>query len=248
VADRRARRARRPLPRSQHFLRSDLAAEVVRDACVGGDELVFDIGAGSGRLTAELASVARHVIAVELDARLAGRLCGRWPNVEVVQADASALTLPREPFRVVSNLPFDSTTAILRLLLDDPRTPLVRADLIVEWGVAIKRAIPWPSTVNGVLWGALYETSIARRLPRVAFDPPPAVDAGVLVFTRRMRPLVPADQIDLYRRFVSRGFRHGVRSVARARNVRPGTGSSANARELDAHDWAALFARRGARR
>jgi 23S rRNA (adenine-N6)-dimethyltransferase len=233
VSEPRARAARRPgRPRSQHFLRSSaLAAELVRDAALGCDDLILDLGAGSGRLTAELARVARRVVAVELDPGLASRLRGRWANVEVVEGDAATVPLPREPFRVVANLPFDATTAILRHLLDDPSVPLVRADVIVEWGVAVKRALPWPSTVNDVLWGAWYSTSLARRLPRNAFDPPPTVDAGVLVIERRADPLVPEAQCQRYRGFVAGGFRR-PRSVVRG-----------SPRDLDAHEWAALFSR-----
>ena len=193
---------------------------------------MLDLGAGSGRLTAELAQVARHVIAVELDRRWAERLRARWANVDVACADAAAFELPREPFRVVANLPFDGTAAILRHLLDDPSVPLVRADVIVEWGVAVKRALPWPSTVNDVLWGAWYSTAVARRLPRTAFDPPPSVDAGVLVIQRRAHPLVPEERWKSYRRFVAGGFRRGHR----------GLGGRA-ARDLDAHQWAGLFSR-----
>ena len=131
------------------------------------------------------------MLAVELDGKRAATLRGRWPNVEVIEGDAARIRLPREPFRVVANPPFDRTTDLLRMLLDDPRTALVRADLIVEWGVAVKRGLPWPSTLNDVVWGAFYETSVERRLPRIAFEPPPAVDAGLLVFTRRATPLVP---------------------------------------------------------
>jgi 23S rRNA (adenine-N6)-dimethyltransferase len=231
VSERRARAACRPAgARSQHFLRSQaLAAELVRDAVVGPGELVLDLGAGSGRLTGELARTAERVVAVELDPFWATGLRGRWGNVEVVLGDAAALALPREPFRVVANLPFARTTAILRHLLDDPLVPLRRADVIVEWGVAVKRALPWPSTVNDVVWGAWYCSAVARRLPRRLFEPRPAVDAGVLVFERRDRSLVPPDLAVCYRRFVAKGFRR-----------------RADARELDAYEWASLF-RRGAR-
>ena len=243
MADRRARGARRPdRARSQHFLRSSaLAAEIVRDATICPDELVLDIGAGSGRLTAPLALAARQVVAVELDRRWAARLRGRWPNVEVVEADAAELPLPHEPFRVVANLPFDGTTAILRNLLDDPRVALVRADVIVEWGVAVKRGLPWPSTVNSVLWGAWYATAVARRLPRTAFDPPPSVDAGVLVIERRPHALVADESWRRYRGFVARGFRHGLAAVAPARMLRRLRLGRAQPRDLDAHAWAALF-------
>ena len=234
MSEPRARAARRPgRPHSQHFLRSrSLAAELVRDSGVGCDDLVLDLGAGTGRLTGELARVARRVVAVELDRRLASRLRDRWENVDVVCADAAEVELPTDPFRVVANLPFDGTTAILRHLLDDPRVPLVRADVIVEWGVAVKRALPWPSTVNDVLWGAWYSTSLARRLPRSAFDPPPSVDAGVLVIERRPHPLVPERHWQSYRGFVANGFRrpHSVALRAAPRN-------------LDAYQWAELFSR-----
>jgi 16S rRNA A1518/A1519 N6-dimethyltransferase RsmA/KsgA/DIM1 with predicted DNA glycosylase/AP lyase activity len=228
VADRRARGARPSQRRSQHFLRPAFAAQLVRDAGIERDELVVDIGAGTGRLTEELARVARHVIAVELDAGLVRRLRGRWLNVSVVEGDATRLRLPREPFRVVSNLPFHRTTDLLHLLLDDPGVPLTRADLVVEWGVAFKRSVPWPSSISGVVWGAYYESTLARRLSREAFEPPPATDAGVLVFRRRAEPLVPCESVREFHRFVSRGFRFGA-------------GNGTPARDLDAHAWARRF-------
>ena len=200
---------------------------LVRDSGVARGDVVLDLGAGTGRLTAELARWGCRVVAVELDPVLARRLWGRWPNVTVVEADATELALPREPFRVVANLPFHRTTDLLHLLLDDPSARLVRADLVVEWDVAVRRALPWPSTVNGVVWGAFWETSLARRLPRTLFSPPPAADAGVLVVRRRARPLVPRGQAAAYRAYVAREFRR-----------RPW------ARDVDAHGWASAFLRR----
>lgn len=213
----------------------------MREAGVRPDELVLDLGAGSGRLTSELARAADRVLAVELDARWADVLRGRWANVDVVHGDAASVELPSGPFRVVANLPFDRTTDILRHLLDDPGVRLVRADLIVEWAVAVKRALPWPSTVNGVLWGAWYVSSVGRRLPRASFDPPPLVDAGLLVFERRAIGLVPEPCWRPYRAFVARGFRHGLRGVAPARTLRKLRLSGTAPRDLDAHQWARLF-------
>jgi 23S rRNA (adenine-N6)-dimethyltransferase len=210
---------------------------------VGADELVVDLGAGTGRLTDELARVARRVVAVELDPALVRRLRGRWLNVDVIEADAATVALPREPFRVVANLPFHRTADLLHLLLDDPTVPLSRADLVVQWGVAFKRAVPWPSSVSGVVWGAFFEATLSRRLPRLAFDPSPAVDAGVLVYRRRDQPLVPVRSVAGYDRFVADGFRHGVGHVVDAGVLRGiGRGRIA-ARDLDAHQWAELFQR-----
>ena len=193
---------------------------------------MVDLGAGTGRLTAELARSARHVVAVELDPYLAAQLRRRWANVSVLEADAREVELPREPFRVVANPPFQGTNEILRHLLDDPRVPLVRADLVVQWGVAVKRGLPWPSTVNGAVWGAWYSTRVARRLPRTAFQPAPSVDAAVLVFERRPRSLVPEHLAGDYRRFVARRFRRGRQ------------GNGIEPRQLDTYGWARLFAAR----
>jgi 23S rRNA (adenine-N6)-dimethyltransferase len=229
VAVRRSARARRAA-RSQHFLRSDaLASAIVREAGIGPDDLVLDLGAGSGRLTDPLARSARRVIVVELDARWAAHLRGRWPNVEVVQADAALAELPGEPFRVVANLPFDRTTAILRHLLDDPRVPLGRADVVVEWNVAVKRCLPWPSTLNDVLWGAWYGFTLLRRLDPRAFEPPPGVAAGVIAIERRAVSLVDERRWQAYRAFVAAAFRRGRGRIA--------------PRDLDAHAWAELFRR-----
>jgi 23S rRNA (adenine-N6)-dimethyltransferase len=214
----------------------------VRAAGVGPRDLVLDLGAGTGRLTSPLAGVARKVVAVELDPLLADRLRRRgWSNVEVIEGDAVEMALPREPFRVVANVPFGRTNDLLHLLFDDPHAPLVRADLVVEWGVGVKRALPWPSSVNGVVWSAAYEILVTRRLPPSAFDPPPAVAAAVLVFRRRHEPLVPLELSREYGSFVARGFRRGLRAVAPPAAVKTVAARDATARELDAFQWAALF-------
>jgi 23S rRNA (adenine-N6)-dimethyltransferase len=252
VAGQRARGAQGSArAHSQHFLRSStLARAIVADARLRGDELVLDIGAGTGRLTAELASRAAAVRAIELDPVLAARLRKRFrgvQNVAVVEADALRLRLPGRPFRVVANLPFAHTTAILRRLLD-PVAPLERADVIVAWDLARKRAACWPSTLAGVCWGVRFELVLARRLPAACFEPKPAVDAGLLQIVRRQVPLVAPADYDRFCAFVGAGFTSGslaplargrsLNRAARELGVRRGDGP----RDLDVHQWAALFA------
>lgn len=195
----------------------------------------------------ELARQAGAVEAIELDGRLAEGLRRRLgERVHVVHGDMLRLELPDEPFAVVANLPFGQTNAMLRRLLDDPRTPLRRADLVVEWGAAVKRARVWPSTLLGVTWGAWYGFAISRRLPAAMFSPPPAVDAAVLVVRRRPQPLVDVADWRAYRDFVRAGFEEGLRAVVPPRRRRSmadrvGFPPAATPRELDAHQWAGLF-------
>jgi 23S rRNA (adenine-N6)-dimethyltransferase len=237
-----AQRARLAL--GQHFLRSSrLADELVRAAGVAPEDLVVDIGAGHGALTRALARAGARVVAVERDSRLARELReDQHGGFVVVEADAATLTWPREPFAVVANLPFGITTAVVARLLGDPRVPLRRADLIVQLGFALKRTTAWPSTLQGVLWSVSYELSIARRIDRSAFAPPPAVDAAVLRAVRRSRPLVPPTEFAHFAAFVRAGFRQATDPpVDRRRALELGVGRRAAARDLSAEQWAALF-------
>ena len=221
------------------------------DAGLEPGTLVLDLGAGGGILTRALADAGCRVLAVELDTAAAAALRGRFaddPRVEVRHADAITVPLPREPFAVVANLPFAAGTAILRRLLD-PRVPLLRLDAIVEWGLAAKRTAIWPSTQLSCLWGAWHELSLVRRVPRVCFAPPPAVDAALLRAVRRKGPLVPVAEADAYLALLERAFaaqaplekvlpRATVRRVAHEL----GFDARALARDLDARQWAALYA------
>jgi 23S rRNA (adenine-N6)-dimethyltransferase len=234
--------------RGQHFLRSSkLAAELVRAAGIQRDELVLDLGAGTGALTSALARAGARVVAVEIDPVLAAGLRRRFPQVAVQNVDALRLRLPREPFKVVANLPFGRATGILRRLLG-PQVELQSADAIVEWAVAEKRAAVWPSTRLGAYWGAWFELSVLRRLSRCVFAPPPTVDAGVLRVVRRTEALVPPAQRRDYAAFLARDYRDGPRAVVpwatlKRLEAELGFDRRARARDLDANQWAALFER-----
>jgi 23S rRNA (adenine-N6)-dimethyltransferase len=218
--------------------------EVVRAAGIGRDDLVLDLGAGGGALTGALVRAGARAVAVEIDPELAAGLRRRFPDV--VEGDALRVALPRGSFKVVANLPFDGSTAILRRLLD-PRVGLETADVIVEWGLAVKRSAVWPSTQLGTYWQAWFELSLTRRLPRCVFSPPPAVDAGILRIVRRAEPLVHPRDRRAYAAFLARAYREGPRAVIswgvlKRLEAELGFDRHAEARDLDARQWAALFA------
>ena len=232
--------------RGQHFLRSNkLASELVRAARVQPDDLVLDLGAGTGVLTGALVRAGARVVAVDIDARLAEGLRRRYPQVDVRVEDVLGIPLPREPFKVVASLPFDGGTSILRRLLD-PLVPLASADVIVQWGLAEKRAAVWPSTQLGVYWGAWFELSVTRRLPRCVFAPPPSVDAGLLGVVRRDEALVAVAERNSYQAFLARWFREGPGAVVPRKLLKRcetelGFERRARARDLDAWQWAELY-------
>jgi 23S rRNA (adenine-N6)-dimethyltransferase len=199
---------RRATPPPRAELPSIPAAErFVAEAGVEPGELVVDIGAGSGAITHQLLRRGARVVAVEADPAWAGRLAefarqeGRG-RLRVVEADFLAWPLPAEPFRVTACLPFGATTAILHRLFDKPEQPVVRAEVIVQWEVARKRAASPPDTLVSTTWAPWWQFRQGRRVPAQQFRPVPRVDGGVLVATRRQPPLLPTGMAGPYAEFV----------------------------------------------
>jgi 23S rRNA (adenine-N6)-dimethyltransferase len=196
-------------PLGQHFLSGRLlASALVRAAAVAPFDLVVEIGAGTGALTEALASRARLVLAVEIDPNLASRLRRRFAgtdNVRVIERDALAFDWPAEPFRAFGNVPFAITTRLLRSILDTPW--LRRADLVVQWEVALKRAFPKSGNLLGFSWGPWWTFSVNARLSPWCFHPRPAVHAALLTIQRRVPPLLEPSAREAFTGLLIRAFR-----------------------------------------
>src|SRR5689334_22115084 len=84
-------RQRKQISLAQNFLRSPkLVHRLVGMSKIRPFDTVYEIGPGKGIITAALASVAGHVIAIEKDPELARRLRDRFrpvENVEIVERD-----------------------------------------------------------------------------------------------------------------------------------------------------------------
>ncbi|MGD9999695.1 MAG: rRNA adenine N(6)-methyltransferase family protein [Ilumatobacteraceae bacterium] len=173
-------------PRSEwgwHALDPEWARRIVADAGVQRGELVLDIGAGTGALTAELVRAGAYVIAIELHPDRLAVLRQRFTSgVRVVRADARDLRLPRRPFRVVANPPFGATSAVLSRLVHHG-SRLTRADLVLQDAAAHR----WASAraPGARTWWRTYDVVVGARVPRDAFRPAPAVGARVLTLHRR---------------------------------------------------------------
>lgn len=195
---RRSERDQRRRSLGQNFLADQsVIASIIAHLGLVPEELIVDLGAGSGALTVPLAEAGARVWAVERDpvwvARLEASLRTRrlGSQVRVIGTDLQRLRLPKEPFRVVANPPFNLTTEILSILLDRPSGPMTRADLILQYQVARKHTAQPPTTLRTASWAPWWEFSLGTRIPSSAFRPRPSVDAAVLTAVRRRPSILP---------------------------------------------------------
>lgn len=208
IWNQKQRERRRKL--SQNFLKDEWVAEkIVREAGVTDRDLVVEFGAGAGMITRALSKKARKVLAVEYDPFWVAQLKQTFSanqNVKIVAGDALSVDLPNEPFKIVTNVPFHISTAILHRLLDDPTQPLECAHLLVQKEFASKHARASPTTLKTLGWSPWWRFDAGFEIPASAFDPRPEVDGCLLVAAKRGPPLVAPERRELFRAFVREAF------------------------------------------
>jgi 16S rRNA (adenine1518-N6/adenine1519-N6)-dimethyltransferase len=194
--------ARRAL--GQHFLLDlNLTGRIARAAGNLATGTTIEIGPGPGGLTrALLAEGARKVIAIELDPRCVEalqELSAAYPGrLEIVAGDAMTVDpekLGDGPRRIVANLPYNVSTALLARWL--PALPqLERLVLMFQKEVAERLTAAPGSRDYGRLSVALQWRADVKRLfdlPPRAFTPPPKVTSSVIDIRPLAKPRFPAD-------------------------------------------------------
>jgi len=175
---------------SQHFLIDPhILDRIVTTAHPAGHDHVVEIGAGTGILTRRLASRARRVTAVEVDARLCRLLREELtdqPNVDIVQADALQVHWEQYGFSprsvpILGNLPYHITSPVLFRF---SRMGWVRSLLVlVQREVAARIVAPPGTRVRGLLsvWLQYVGTPFkVIDVPPQAFIPAPAVGSTLV--------------------------------------------------------------------
>jgi 16S rRNA (adenine1518-N6/adenine1519-N6)-dimethyltransferase len=159
---------------------------------------VVEIGPGRGALTEKLLERAGRVAAIELDAELAEYLRARWPQLELLAANALDVDWSRWGAGVLTgNLPYYIATPIVSRYLRTPAL-LSQAVFLIQKEVA-ERITARPGTRE---YG--YFTVECQFLAQVeylftvapgAFRPPPKVDSAVIRLTPKSSQIITTDKI-----------------------------------------------------
>lgn len=175
----------------------NIARKAVAAAEISSSDTVLEIGPGRGILTKFLLPLCRRLIAVEIDPPLARGLKTRFPQAEIHCADIlrfslQSLHLSSRSVKVVANIPYAITGAILEKIL--PWGSLTCAVFMLQKEVA-RRILAKPSSSDyGILTlSAQFYGKVEKiwGVPRSCFRPIPRVDSMLIRFEPYSRPRFP---------------------------------------------------------
>lgn len=175
----------------QHFLRSTKAlSQIVNAANLCADDTVLEIGPGEGVLTERLLAVAGKVIAIEKDRDLIPVLQERFATeitegrLILIQADILTYNpqdLPSQNYKLVANIPYYITGAIIEQFLSTAHQPTLMV-LLMQKEVADRIvAKDKKGSVLSIAIAAYGKASIVDKVPPGAFAPAPTVDSAILL-------------------------------------------------------------------
>jgi len=240
IRDRLAERGIGPKSKlGQNFLIDlNLLDVIVSAAELSRDDLVLEIGCGTGSLTARLVEQAGAVLGVEIDRDLfplVSDLLDRHDNLQLLQADAlrtknelnpaifAALDGLRAQFgcrrlKLVSNLPYAvATPVIANLMVSDH--PVERMVVTVQWEIA-ERLTAQPGTAEyaglAVLTGSLAEVRVLRRLPPNVFWPRPQVESAIVLIRPDPAKRAAVGDVAAFRNFLRDLYVHKRKSLRAA--------------------------------
>ncbi|WP_418512983.1 16S rRNA (adenine(1518)-N(6)/adenine(1519)-N(6))-dimethyltransferase RsmA [Corallibacter sp.] len=198
----------------QHFLTDESIAEKIADSLsLKGYKHVLEIGPGMGVLTKYLLKkdITTHVI--EIDTESVEYLKANYLNLanRVIEQDFLKYDITKvfgeQPFAIIGNYPYNISSQIVFKTLE-MRDQIPEFSGMFQKEVAQRICSKEGSKVYGilsVLTQAFYNAEYLFTVPPSVFNPPPKVDSGVLLLTRKENYTLPCDET-LFFKVVKQGF------------------------------------------
>lgn len=198
----------------QNFLFDpSILTRIVEAGATSNTDNVVEVGSGLGTLTQALAQQAEHVTAIELDNRILPLLqqqVSAYDNVSVVHGDVLELDpagfYPNQPYKVIANVPYYITGAILRHFLTSPAKPSLVV-LTVQKEVA-ERVTARPGQLSLLAVSVQYYGSveIVSDIKAGAFWPRPEIDSAIIRVDLSQPPVPPVNNEKAFFRLVKTGY------------------------------------------
>ncbi len=198
----------------QNFLHDpNMLDKIVSIAELTPNDLVLEVGPGTGLLTERIAKVAKQLTSIEVDERLQPVLediVAQNPNLTIRYQDILTLDVNKlyenQPYVVVANLPYYITSAIMRHLLESDHRP-TRMVLTMQMEVAERMiAKPDDMSILSVSVQVFGRPQIAARLNPSVFWPRPEVESAVVRIDIYDKPIVDISDYKTFFRVVRAGF------------------------------------------
>ncbi len=189
----------------QHFLIDKTVCEKIRAVLLEQTiEQLLEVGPGAGALTEFIYKIpSQSYKAIELDTEKVNYLLHAYPDLagKLINEDFLETAIPFEgSFVLVGNFPYNISTQIVFKVLDwKEQVPMMVGMFQKE--VAERIAAKPNSKAYGilsVLAQAFYEVTYLFDVPPAAFNPPPKVDSGVIMFKRKESFPAMASQKSFY--------------------------------------------------
>jgi len=192
----------------QNFLIDEhVLDKIIAAAAIDKEDFVIEIGPGIGTMTQYLASVAREVVAIEIDRALIPILeetLNGYDNVTILNEDVLKIDLNElvekrngnRPVKIVANLPYYITTPIIMGVLEK-EVPVESITVMVQKEVAQRMQEGPGSKAYGALSLAVQyyaKPYIVANVPPNCFMPRPKVGSAVIRLTKHQEP--PVQVID----------------------------------------------------
>ncbi|HVP58130.1 MAG TPA: 16S rRNA (adenine(1518)-N(6)/adenine(1519)-N(6))-dimethyltransferase RsmA [bacterium] len=223
----------------QHILTDDNVAGKITSALgLRGDEGVIEIGPGLGALTMRLREQASQVVAVEIDRRFASTLraelegAGTAGNVEIIEdnilkVDLAELTgaYPEiKTWKVVGNLPYYITSAIL-LMLVEARCHFTSAIITVQDEFA-RRLVAGPGSKDysslSIYVQYRFKPEILFTIKPTSFFPRPDVRSAVVRLQVLERSGLRIEDEGLFFQTIRAAFGQRRKTLRRSLRMIPG--------------------------
>lgn len=192
--------------------------KIVESAHIHQEDLVVEIGAGFGWMTALIAQKSRRVIAIEIDSRLSRILRDRFAefkNIEIVEADilrydfANAIKDKKhDKIRIIGNIPYSISSPILFHLLAH-RHMIGDMTIMLQKEVS-DRLMARPGTkaygIPSIIFQMFAEISQVGLVPPTCFYPVPKIHSSVIKMVIRPTPLYPVKNIEFFKYIIRLAF------------------------------------------